>query len=236
MLYSAFIVGLLGSLHCLGMCGPLVLALPLQGGNRIKALTGRLLYNTGRIVTYAFIGLILGTLGESLTFFTSQQKLSVVIGIIMLLLVLAPVLFSQKFNVLSPVSRFTGKVKQQFALQFRKKTYRAYFVSGMLNGLLPCGLVYMALAGAIATGSSLSGMLFMALFGLGTLPMMLAVSVAGQYITLQWRSKLTKAVPVFTICIACLFILRGMNLGIPLVSPVVAQTKATIEVSCCHKK
>ena len=236
MLYSAFVVGLLGSLHCLGMCGPLVLALPIPATNRLQAFSGRLIYNLGRILTYALIGLILGTFGESLTFFSSQQTLSVVIGIVMLLFIVAPVHISQKMNGLSPLSKLTGNIKKQFALQFRKRTYSAYFLSGMLNGLLPCGLVYMALAGAIATGNSFSGMLFMALFGLGTLPMMLAVSVAGQYITLQWRSKLTRIVPVFTIFIACLFILRGLNLGIPMVSPAIAQTKATIHVTCCHKK
>jgi sulfite exporter TauE/SafE len=236
MLYSAFVIGLLGSLHCLGMCGPLVLALPIPATNRLQAISGRLIYNLGRILTYALIGLILGTFGESLTFFTSQQKLSVVIGITMLLLIVLPTQLSRQMNGLSPLTRVTVNIKQQFALQFRKRTYSAYFLSGMLNGLLPCGLVYMALAGAVATGDSFSGMLFMALFGLGTLPMMLAVSVAGQYITLQWRSKLTRIVPVFTIFIACLFILRGLNLGIPLVSPAIAQTKATIHVTCCHKK
>jgi uncharacterized protein len=236
MLYSAFVVGLLGSLHCLGMCGPLVLALPVPATNRLQALSGRLIYNLGRILTYAIIGLILGTFGESLTFFTSQQKLSVVIGIVMLLFIVVPTHLSQKMNGLSPLSKLTVNIKQQFALQFRKRTYSAYFLSGMLNGLLPCGLVYMALAGAVATGNSISGMFFMALFGLGTLPTMLAVSVAGQYITLQWRSKLTRIVPIFTIFIACLFILRGLNLGIPMVSPAIAQTKATIHVTCCHKK
>jgi sulfite exporter TauE/SafE len=80
-------------------------------------------------------------------------------------------------------------------------------------------------------------MAYMALFGLGTLPMMLAVSFAGQYITIQWRSRLTRIVPLFTIVIACLFILRGLNLGIPMLSPsAVADTKATVKVNCCHKK
>jgi sulfite exporter TauE/SafE len=237
MLYSAFVVGLLGSFHCLGMCGPLVLALPVNAQNKAKALSGRLLYNSGRIVTYSLVGLIMGMFGQSLSFVSSQQALSLAVGILILMLILLPSQVSQKFNFMSPIARFTSKVKQQFALQFRKKTYRAYFFTGMLNGLLPCGLVYIALAGTIATGNSVEGMAYMALFGLGTLPMMLAVSFAGQYITLQWRSRLTKLVPVFTIVIACLFILRGLNLGIPMLSPeAVADTKATVKVNCCHKK
>jgi uncharacterized protein len=237
MLYTAFIVGLLGSFHCLGMCGPLVLALPVHAQNKAKALSGRLLYNTGRIATYALVGLVMGMFGQSLSFISSQQALSVAAGLFILALILLPGQVSRKFSFASPVAKLTSKVKQQFALQFKKKTYRAYFLGGMLNGLLPCGLVYIALAGAIATGNSVSGMAYMALFGLGTLPVMLAVSFAGQYITLQWRSRLTKAVPVFTITIACLFILRGLNLGIPMLSPsAVAGTKATIQVNCCHKK
>jgi sulfite exporter TauE/SafE len=179
----------------------------------------------------------MGMFGQSLSFFGSQQALSVAVGMLMLLLILLPGQVSHKFSFVSPIVRFTSKVKQQFALQFKKKTYRAYFFSGMLNGLLPCGLVYIALAGAIATGNSVEGMAYMALFGLGTLPMMLAVSFAGQYITIQWRSRLTKIVPVFTVTIAFLFILRGLNLGIPMLSPsAVADTKATIQVNCCHKK
>ncbi len=236
MLYSAFLVGLLGSFHCLGMCGPLVLALPVNAQNKTKALMGRMLYNGGRILTYSLIGLIMGMFGQSLSFVTSQQALSVAVGVLILLLIFLPGQLSYKFTITSPVGRFTSRVKQQFALQFRKKTYCAYFFSGMLNGLLPCGLVYIALAGAVATSASLTGMAYMALFGLGTLPLMLAVSFAGQYITLQWRGRITKIVPVFTIVIACLFILRGLNLGIPMVSPAVAGTKANIKVSCCHKK
>ena len=237
MLYSAFIVGLLGSFHCLGMCGPLVLALPVHAQDKVKAVSGRLIYNTGRIATYSLVGLLMGMFGQSLSFVSSQQALSVAVGVLMLMLIVSPNQLSQKFSFVSPIARFTSKVQQQFALQFKKKTYRAYFFSGMLNGLLPCGLVYIALAGAIATGNSVSGMAYMALFGLGTLPMMLAVSFAGQYITLQWRTRLTKVVPVFTITIACLFILRGLNLGIPMLSPsAVADTKATIQVNCCHKK
>jgi sulfite exporter TauE/SafE len=237
MLYSAFVVGLLGSFHCLGMCGPLVLALPVNAQNKTKAFTGRMVYNGGRVFTYAIIGLIMGMFGQSLSFVSSQQALSLAVGVLVLMLILLPGQVSHKFSFVSPIGRFTSKIKQQFALQFKKKTYHAYFFSGMLNGLLPCGLVYIALAGAIATGNSIEGMAYMALFGLGTLPMMLAVSFAGQYITLQWRSRLTKIVPVFTIVIACLFILRGLNLGIPMLSPeAVADTKATVQVNCCHKK
>ena len=236
MLYSAFIVGLLGSFHCLGMCGPLVLALPVHSNNKIQAITGRLLYNGGRILTYSLLGLAFGTFGESLTIFTTQQKLSVAIGSFILVLILLPSQVAQSINFMSPIARFTAGVKKQFASQFKQRTYKAFFLSGLLNGVLPCGLVYVALAGAIATGNSYSGMTYMALFGLGTLPIMLAVSFAGQYITLQWRSRLTKVIPAFTIVVACLFILRGLNLGIPMVSPAVAGPQAKIEVSCCHKK
>lgn len=235
MLYSAFIMGLLGSLHCLGMCGPLVLALPQHGPNRLQALSGRLVYNGGRIFTYSLAGVAAGTFGQSLTWFTSQQQLSVAIGIVILLFILLPQV-TRKINFAQPVAKFTAGIKKQFSHQFKQRTYKAFFLSGMLNGLLPCGLVYIALAGAIATGKGYSGAAYMALFGAGTLPIMLAVSLAGHYITAQWRSKLTRLVPGFTICLACLFILRGLNLGIPVVSPSVAKTINGTQINCCHKK
>ena len=119
MLYSAFVVGLLGSFHCLGMCGPLVIAMPVHATNKLQAITGRLLYNLGRIFTYSVLGLMVGIFGQSLTFFTSQQKLSVAIGTLMLLFILVPSQVSQQLNFMGPIARFTAKVKKQFSQQFK---------------------------------------------------------------------------------------------------------------------
>lgn len=236
MLYSAFIVGLMGSLHCLGMCGPIALALPVNNRTKYHALLGRIVYNSGRILMYSLLGFLMGAVGQSLAFTSSQQQLSIVIGVVILVLFLLPSSLTQKINPINPISRFTGRIKQQFSQLIKQKSNKALFLMGLLNGLLPCGLVYVALAGAIAMGSSINGLAYMALFGLGTLPIMLAVAMAKEFISVPWRVKFSKVAPVFTIVLAFLFILRGMNLGIPILSPKVEKTPTEVKMNCCHKK
>jgi sulfite exporter TauE/SafE len=107
------------------------------------------------------------------------------------------------------------------------------FLIGILNGFLPCGLVYVALAGAIASGDAISGAAVMILFGLGTIPAMFAASVFGKFINIGIRTKLRKAVPALAILLAAVFILRGLNLGIPYLSPRLnAPTNVSSEMEC----
>jgi sulfite exporter TauE/SafE len=106
-----------------------------------------------------------------------------------------------------------------FGKLFRSKSSASFFLIGVLNGLLPCGFVYVALIASLAMQSALQGALFMTLFGLGTFPMMFAISMLGQMINLKFRQQVSRFVPVFAILFACFFILRGLNLGIPFVSP-----------------
>jgi hypothetical protein len=236
MLYSAFVIGFAGSLHCLGMCGPIALALPVPAGNRWVKLTGRVLYNAGRIFTYAALGLLLGWFGQSLSLVLSQQHLSIAIGTVMLGLILLPLQITQKLNVFAPVARLTGQLKKQFAVLFGQRSLTSLFLLGVLNGLLPCGTVYIALAGAVATGSGWLGTGYMALFGVGTLPVMLSVSLSGQWMNVKWRSQLSKVLPAFTLAVAVLLILRGLDLGIPGVSPHAKIVHGTIKAACCHKQ
>jgi uncharacterized protein len=236
MLYTALIIGLAGNFHCLGMCGPIAMALPVAGAARQRALAGRLLYNAGRICTYAMLGLIAGLFGQSLALTSTQQHLSLGVGILMILFIALPAAYTRKFNIGKPLAGFTGLIKSRFISLFQKRSYSTLFVAGLLNGLLPCGLVYAALAGAIATGYSWQGMAYMAVFGIGTLPFMVGISVAGQYISLPWRKKLTRITPVFTLMLAVLLILRGLNLGIPMLSPEVVNTGAEVHMECCTKK
>jgi hypothetical protein len=218
------------------MCGPIALALPVNQKSPAQALVGRLLYNGGRIIMYALLGLLFGTIGQSIAFTTSQQNLSILIGVGMLVLFILPAALTKKLDPISPIARFTSRIKQQFALLFTRKSYKALFGLGLLNGLLPCGLVYVALAGTVAMGSSVYGMAYMALFGLGTAPMMFAVSLTSQLVTPSIRFKLTKVAPVFTVVLACLLIIRGLNLNIPMLSPGVEKTATTVKMSCCHKR
>jgi len=219
MFYTAVVLGLLGSFHCLGMCGPIAFVLPLDRHNKFKGFLQIFLYHLGRITSYAIIGLLFGLLGKGLFISGLQQNLSIVIGVIMILIVILPVSFFNKFNFTKPLYFAVGKVKSNLGIYLKKSSLKAFFVIGFLNGFLPCGLVYMALFAAISTGSSLNGAIYMALFGLGTVPMMTAALLFGNFIKLSIRNKIQKAIPIFVVIIGLLFILRGLGLGVKYISP-----------------
>ena len=219
MVYTAFILGLLGSFHCIGMCGPIAFVLPLDKNRKGHKFFGPLLYNSGRIITYGLIGALFGLLGRGLYLAGFQQRLSILIGVIMILAVLFPLEFLGKYRVSAPIYSFINQVKQKLGLYLNKTSYKALFTIGFFNGFLPCGLVYMALLGSISAGSALDGALYMMLFGLGTVPMMTAAVFMGNFLKTSLRNRIQKAIPIFVIIIGLLFILRGMGLGIPYLSP-----------------
>jgi uncharacterized protein len=234
MLWSAFLIGLFGSFHCIGMCGPIAIALPVQQNNAFSLISGRVLYNVGRALTYAAIGLVFGLLGQGLSLAGFQQSVSILAGVLILLMVLLPSGFTQRLYLLKPAYGFTNFLKRKFGILFKKKSVLSVFLIGLLNGFLPCGLVYIAVAGAIASGGYMEGALYMFVFGLGTLPIMLAVSLAGNFISLNVRKRINKLIPAFMVVLAFLFILRGMNLGIPYISPQIQQTEITDDSVICH--
>lgn len=234
MLWSAFLIGLFGSFHCIGMCGPIALALPSQQGSYFYLIFGRILYNVGRAITYAAIGLVFGLVGQSLSLAGFQQSVSIIAGLLILLMVLLPSIMSQKLYLLKPAYGFTNFLKRKFGMLLKQKSIISTFLIGLLNGFLPCGLVYIAVAGAIASGGYLDGAAYMFVFGIGTLPIMLVVSLAGNFISLNVRKRINKLIPAFMIILAFLFILRGMNLGIPYVSPQLQQSEITDESVICH--
>ncbi len=214
-----FTIGLVGSLHCIGMCGPIAIALPL--GNRSwgdKAL-GAFIYNLGRSVTYGIMGGVFGLLGKGIQLAGFQQWVSIIMGVIMIVSVLFPFMFRGGFSIEKYTAGFVGKMIGRFRKLFANSSKLNLLFIGLLNGLLPCGLVYLGLAGAIATGEVYRGILFMIVFGLGTLPVMFGVSIVGNLISSSLRKKLNKVVPVFIVLLGILFILRGMALGIPFISP-----------------
>ena len=234
MLWSAFLIGLFGSFHCIGMCGPIALALPVQQNNRMALVTGRVLYNVGRAITYATLGLIFGLVGQSLSLAGFQQSVSIIAGILILLMVFLPSKYAQKLYLLKPAYGFTNFLKRKFGALLKRKSVTSVFLIGLLNGFLPCGLVYIAIAGAIASGGYVEGATYMFIFGIGTLPIMLAVSLAGNFISINVRKRVNKLIPAFMIVLACLFILRGMNLGIPYISPQLQQSEVTDDAPVCH--
>lgn len=219
MLYSALIFGLISSLHCIGMCGPIAMMLPVDRQNEAKKVTQILIYHLGRLTAYASIGFIFGLLGRGFFLAGIQQKMSIFIGVAMILIALIPEKKISKYNFSKPVYRIISKIKSNLGNQFKNKSYKSLFIIGLLNGFLPCGMVYVALFGAIAMQSASLGVLYMILFGLGTLPLMTLVVYINAMIKLPFRNKIQKAIPYVAVIIGVLFILRGLGIGIPYVSP-----------------
>ena len=219
ILLSALMLGLIGSFHCAGMCGPIALAIPLNNQSSFNKINGSLIYNIGRAITYAIMGAIFGLLGKGLVMAGFQKWVSIIMGLIMVTSVLFPSLYKNRFDIDKSAFSFVGNLKIKLGHLLRKRSYSSLLLIGLLNGLLPCGLVYMAIAGAIATTNSLSGALFMFIFGLGTLPMLFAISILGNTLSVKLRSKMTKIIPAVVFFIGVLFILRGLGLGIPYISP-----------------
>lgn len=232
MLVSALIFGLLGSFHCVGMCGPIAFLLPVDHNNNIRKLGQIALYHFGRLSSYAIIGLLFGLLGKSFSLFGLQQQLSILVGALMILVILLPYKKFSKYNGSKPIFKIVSKVKSNLGKQLKRKSPDTFYTIGFLNGFLPCGLVYMAVFGAIASGTALEGSLYMGVFGLGTTPLMTTAIYLGNFINLNIRSKIRKAVPVFVILIGLLFILRGMGLGIPYLSPMEITPEITATQSC----
>jgi len=236
MLYAAFLLGLVSSLHCLGMCGPIALALPVGGGGTGRKVLGRLLYNAGRMGTYALLGLGMGVFGRGLSFVLSQQQLSVAVGGLLLAFVLLPSALAGRLGGMTPVLRFTNRIKSRFARLFRQRSLAVLFGIGVLNGLLPCGMVYVALGGALSTADAWTGMAYMALFGLGTTPLMLTVGLSSEWLKGSWRPVFRRVAPAFTVVLALMLLLRGLDLGIPLLSPSVEKAPAAqAKLECCKK-
>jgi len=230
-------IGLIGSFHCIGMCGPIVVALPLKKHNLLSKIIGAILYNSGRVFTYSVIGILFGLLGRGIHLAGFQQWISILLGIVMIITVLFPYFFREKIAIGSLFSGFAARLIVRLKRLFTDRSYFSLLMIGILNGLLPCGLVYVAIAGAINSGTVVSGALFMVFFGIGTIPLLLVAILAGNLIGYQIRSKILKVVPYFVFLLGVLFILRGMSLGIPYVSPTSEKLapQTTIEKGSCCK-
>lgn len=233
MVGSAFILGFLGSFHCVGMCGPIAFMLPLDRTNPVKKAIQVGAYHTGRFISYALVGAIFGLLGRGFFLSGYQQQLSITVGIVMILSVVLPTAFLKKINITVPVFSVISKIKWALGKQFKKRSFTALFTIGLLNGLLPCGLVYMAVFGALALGNPLQSALYMVLFGAGTLPLMSVAAYIGNFLNVTTRKRIQTLVPVFIALIGVFFILRGLGLGIPYISP--SNMSLTVQAtSNCH--
>ncbi|MAY84871.1 MAG: hypothetical protein CMP59_12130 [Flavobacteriales bacterium] len=226
----AISIGLLGSLHCVGMCGPIALALPLDRSSQWKVFGGNAVYSLGRLSSYFLLGLLFGLLGSGFQLFGIQQYLSIIIGVGIILGVL---LHKNYFKLKLPsfYLSFVNGIKTALAKAFQRKSMMNLMSIGFINGFLPCGLVYMAIAGSVSMASPLEGGFFMMLFGLGTLPLMWAVAIFGSRLSQLYSRRIKQLIPVFLLLLGVLFILRGANLGIPYISPLVVENTNNLN---CH--
>ena len=207
--WTALLLGLGGSLHCVGMCGPLVMALPFTRQERRHMLWQSTIYHIGRVTTYTLMGLVFGLLGWGVVLLGYQKGLSIVLGVMLLLSVLLSI---SPENQLMRTTWFHTAIhhfKKRMAKAFAIKGPMSAFTIGLLNGLLPCGLVYVALAGALSSGSYWAGAAFMLVFGLGTTPLLLVLMLAGRW-SPSWRRRLQRVVPVTLFVFGLILIYRGI--------------------------
>ena len=223
-LLPAFLLGLIGSFHCAGMCGPLALALPNPSSSRTGFWIGRLAYHAGRLGTYCALGLVSGLIGKSVALGGMQRWASIGLG----LMLLFGLFGSKRLRFSNPASSLISRLKTNMSSLLLRRSFGSLLALGMLNGFLPCGLVYVAGTTATVQGGIVAAVAYMAAFGLGTLPMMLTLSLGARFLTVSVRLNLQRAIPVTVCFVALLLILRGMSLGVPYLSP-------DLTGSCCHE-
>lgn len=227
----ALTMGLMSSFHCIGMCGPIALALPTHKKDKFQQLVGLVAYNGGRTLTYASLGLVLGAAGSAMVWVGYFRYLSILSGAIMLIYVLWP----KKMEAYLHVPRFwqhmIQAVKKKMSTVLRSRNPASFVLLGMLNGLLPCGMIYLALMSSLATGSMTGGAIYMLAFGIGTLPAMLAVGFFRQLITPALRSQMHRLTPIVIGITGALLVIRGIMIQYP--SNV---TGNNTEITICHGK
>ena len=216
---SALLLGFLGSFHCVAMCGPIALA--LSGGiqDKWKYLMGRGIYNFGRITTYSILGFFAGLVGHTFLIAGFQKSITIAIGILMVISVLVlhwQPSFVSRASFLTTTNRF---IKNIFSRVVHSQSSLGLLIAGIANGILPCGFVYIAMAGAATTQHASDGALYMLFFGLGTVPAMMMVSIFGKIVGLKTRSVISKVTPALMVILGLLLIFRGINMK---------------DHSCCH--
>jgi sulfite exporter TauE/SafE len=226
-IWTAFALGIIGSLHCAVMCGPLALALPATAVKPGAFAMGRLAYNFGRLLTYCVLGAISGGIGQGLAAAGLQRWLSVGAGAA----VLAGGIMSSRNGLGIPAWTAVAWVKSGLGTLLRRRSVGTKFLFGSLNGLLPCGLVYVALAGATASGDFFGGIAYMFAFGLGTIPMMLGIGLGRPGLRRVFPVHWPRLMPISVGVVGVLLILRGMSLGIPFLSP--EATSASVTCPAC---
>lgn len=230
-IFSGLMIGFAGSFHCVGMCGPLALAMPSKNTGNINIIISSIQYNIGRSITYAFLGFMFGWLGNGFFIAGYQQWISITGGILILFFWL---LNYTNYLKMSWLKSFTHNLQLRLNKLINGPfSKHSSGLIGLLNGLLPCGLVYVAIGASLTTGNPVSGSLLMFSFGMGTLPLMFILMVFGKRIRLFQKIRLTRLVPAFVLCVSLILILRGLNLGIPFISPSINVEGSTPKMIHC---
>ena len=201
------------------MCGPIAIAIPLHGDSKVARLVAGLTYNLGRTTTYIIFGFFFGLLGQGLGALGFQRWVSILAGVLMILTALSPRLIKSNFKSDGLFNSFLTKVKNALKKLFAVKSFGSLYLIGLLNGLLPCGPLYMAFIISTGTGNAVTSALFMMMFGLGTIPLLFAITILGNFISVPIRNRINSLFPILIVILGILFILRGLNLGIPYLSP-----------------
>ena len=229
---TALLMGLAGSLHCAGMCGPIMLFLPfhqLKGGRKVL---GIILYHVARVSVYAGMAFVLYSFRD-LFDPRVQQYVSMTLGAVLLLAGLLSFLpLSSKLQIKMP---WSGFVTRRLGNYMANPGLGAITASGALNGLLPCGLVYMALSATLALPTAQHAVGFTYFFGLGTMPMLIGITFFRNWIVVRKGLSMKRFTPAIVFIFGCIFFVRGLNLGIPYLSPKTQVSHGVIHSCCCHK-
>lgn len=231
MIWTALVLGFLGSFHCLGMCGPIALAVSAAG--KRNYWINKLLYNLGRTMTYGLLGWFMGMLGWGLQLAGFQQGLSILLGGTIIIFAL---LYKKSEKALAGggIYGLAAKVKSFLGFWLKKGSLSAFFMIGMVNGILPCGMVYIALLASLALSDPLLGSLYMIVFGLGTVPLLFLLMIGSDFLSPRLRYRFFKLMPYFAVFIGMLFIVRGMGLGAHFLSPELNAISPAEEMSVCY--
>jgi uncharacterized protein len=232
MLLTAIVFGLVSSFHCIGMCGPIAMMLPVDHKNPSKKAFQIALYHLGRLISYGTLGLVFGLLGKGLFLAGMQQQLSIVVGVLMILFIITPEKVLAQYNFSKPIFKIISRIKSNLGKQFKNKTPDAFITIGLMNGFLPCGMVYAALFGAIAMNNEWMGVYYMLLYGLGTIPLMTIAVYATHWISVPFRNRIQKVIPVLVVLMGVIFIMRGLGLGIHFISPSQVNLMVTAQPDC----
>ncbi|MBS1489581.1 MAG: sulfite exporter TauE/SafE family protein [Bacteroidetes bacterium] len=212
MVYTAFIIGLAGSFHCIGMCSPLAMAVTHSSS---KIILNRLLYNSGRILTYGLLGALIAAIGFSFPLSGYQNLLSLALGVILIVLGFTHSIYTRIRFINSSLSRLTFILKKYFSVFLQKKKNGSVFLMGVINGLLPCGLSFLALTYCVILPSPQEGFLFMLVFGLGTLPAMLGFAAVFRWVATRFQLNSIRVANAFVVLSGCLLIVRVFLIHLP---------------------